>query len=295
MEVIPGIFNLTTGTAPESLRGYNKMTSVYNVLSLGLPSQRGVVVTYWNSDISKWIDKFLQLESWDFVTIRTDKRNESGNYMRGGYLVSVNDVKNEVQKILEMDRIVAILKPVNKYENLYGVNICIGTEKSLVLLEVVGHGFDISDINRGDISPHERILIHVTDQQVTRRIAHREIVDQSQFRETVNLRLAKIGREAISRGWMGTEELLTDDLYIIGLQYLRAFGNTLLLDSINDYKPLPDSFLRKLVSYIRDLPWKLPNLKRERECVISTSIVGSMLLPEFIFWDIVYPSRKYCI
>ena len=288
----PGIFALN-GAAPNELTGYNKTLSIFHVIQLGLPTQFGIVVTAWNEKISKCVLHFLESSTWEQVLIRTDKKDETGKYMRGGYLVSRTEVIPEVLSILAKGRIVLLLEPANKYTNLYGINtlIKIGTDDAL--LEIVGPGFDVSDINRGDISPHERIQLCVQDGELTGRVLNRVTIDQTKYKETVALRLEKIGKGLLSKRGDNLDHWTPSQLQSIAEKHLRSTGFTLLLDSRNSYRPFPKPYLQDLVSLARDIPWKISATTKEIECVIACSVVGTWDDYHFIFWDIVYPTKKY--
>jgi hypothetical protein len=74
-------------------------------------------------------------------------------------------------------------------------------------------------------------------------------------------------------------------------------GVRFVISEMGDYKYnlFPSSYLQRLVSYIKDLPWRLPHLSHEPVYVISSSVLPSQEDDTFIFWDFVYPSKKYAL
>ena len=52
-----------------------------------------------------------------------------------------------------------LLEPVDRILWLYGINIWFHKSHGYIYMEIVGKGFDVSDINRGIISPHEQITL----------------------------------------------------------------------------------------------------------------------------------------
>lgn len=287
------IFFLEPGPIPLPLQGYNKTTSIFEVLQLGLPTQEGIIITDWNDNVANITQSFLNIKQWNQVLIRTDKKGETGKYMRGGYIISIKEVPAECQRILSLGRIVLLLEPASKYENLYAINVLIQMKQNIVLLEIVGPGFDASDLNRGDISPHERVCLKIKNEQVTPYILRKDIINQAQYQDSVKARLRKIGVEAITRGWSDRRNDSQSELEELGRNYLLSLNSTLLLDSADSYQPFSEHLLKKLVDHISDLPWQLPSLIEEDEYAISTTVRRNIDKYCFIFWDIVCPSRKY--
>lgn len=287
------VFDLHTGPVPESMRGYNRASSMFELLQLGLPVLEGIIVTKWSERTREYVAFFLKNKGWRKVLIRSDKRPETDRTIRGGYLINSEAVFSETQRLLSIGRIVLLLEPADRYENLYGINTLISSEDSFALLEIVGPGFDVTDLNRGEISPHERIFLEVKDDHVTEHILNREIVDRFRYSDTVKARMRKIAKDAIAKQWIEGKDYSKSELETIGRKYLESLERMLLLESDKQYDPLPAPYLKRLLSYIRDLPWQLPTLGMERFYVISSSVIGPKAASRFVFWDIVRPSRKY--
>lgn len=76
---------------------------------------------------------------------------------------------------------------------------------------------------------------------------------------------------------------------------VRAAMTLLLYHNRGVYVSLPDRYLRKLLGYIRDLPWRLQESHADRHYVASASILRPAENPKFVFWDIVRSSRKYVV
>lgn len=295
MEEPNGVYEIRPRKLPNALIDFKKAASIFQVLELGLSTQKGIIVTSWTQEIEAFLNWYIQKHNWDKILIRTDKRHESGKYMRGGYLVNQEEIIGEIVRILELERIVLVLEPANRYNNLYGINIRILQAPDPVTLEIVGPGFDVSDLNRGDISPHETIKLGVFNEQVTNKILERAIVDDSTYKHSISLRLEKLGKDLVVRNMININGELNTEAYVqIASQYLNNNNHNLLLLNPS-YQKLPMNLMRKITCFIKDLSWELPFSISTREFVISTSILGSVDKPRFIFWDIVDPSQKYHI
>jgi hypothetical protein len=279
--------------ALRELEGYNKTISIFRLLSLGLPTLEGLVILRWNDRVPKEISDSFEGKRIPEVLVRTDKVREAGRYMRGGYLVPLDQVEAEVRRVLGIGRIIVLLEPRSKYDNLYGINVLIDFTADQACVEIVGPGFDVSDLNRGDISPHERLWLSIDEEQIKPRIRKRSLVSHEQYRASVQHRLAKIGHDAMRLGWTTSVPTSNTEWVELGKKFIKTRGETLLLEQQN-YIPLPRHLFWKLIRYIRNVPWQIQQFaNRERECVLSTSIMNRS--EEIIFWDIVLPSKKYFI
>lgn len=291
-----GVYHLSGPEAPKELEGYYKISSIYLLHRYRLPTLDGLVIMQWDKSIAEYVFEYLRQKGWKDVVIRTDKKEETGGYIRGGYLCPVEKLEKEVVAILKLGRIVAILEPVNKYENLYGVNWLISIKDQYVIAEVVGPGFDISDINRGDTCPHEIIQFYIEDKLIKFRICSRKIISQPQYLLSVIDRLKKIGREIVLRKGGDPNSYSDTALIEAAKDYLQSTGWVMLLSHSEKYTPIPTFLLKTYIDYLADLPWLLENIAHyESFFVIPSSIIKTGQTYRFIFWDIIFPTRKYVI
>lgn len=275
------------------LKGYNKTSSIFHLLSLGLPTLKGVVILHWNARVQETVTDFFDDMDIPQVMMRTDRRGEKGKYLRGGYLLPLGQIEVEVKRVLGIERIAILLEPRSKYDNLYGINALIDFRAEKVYVEAVGPGFDVSDLNRGDVSPHERLKLSILGDQVKLRISDRCFVSQEQYEASVQHRLVKIANDAVRQKWTNCIPENRTGWLELGERFLKSRGETLLLEQ-HTYTPLPFSCLCELVRYIRDIPWQAKRLAgRDTECILPISIMN--VSREFIFWDIVFPSKKYAV
>lgn len=149
-------------TALNDLEGYNKFMSVLYLCYLGLPTLPGVIVT--NGSGFSAVQSYFANRGETHVLLRTDSRDETGVYPRGGNLIKITRILRESRKYLANGRILLLLAPRSRYDNLYSINALFTPDTDKIYLEIVGAGFDASDLNRGDISPHETIQIFSRDQ-----------------------------------------------------------------------------------------------------------------------------------
>jgi hypothetical protein len=188
-------------------------------------------------------------------------------------------------KFFEQQRIVILFEPRSPYADLYSLN-ALFQEDGRVILEIVGPGFDASDLQRGDITPHEHFVIRADRLGRAVRDPRRLITDYrttaaAAYKQSVRHRLLKI---AEAHGMPLTEEA--------GTNCLLTAGQTLLLSHLDEYEQLPSDYLEKVIGYLTDLPQHLNEVSANPgDFVVSMSF----LAPDarLVFWDVVWPHLKY--
>lgn len=271
------------------LEGYWKAQSIVYLGELGLPTLPAIAVTEWNNEIQNYLMKFFKERNWKSVVIRTDKASETGKGVpRGGYLVEINNLENEVKQFLELGRLVMLLEPRDKYTNLYGINVSYNNNSPDELyLEIVGPGFEVSNLNRGDVSPHERLRIKRKSEGVD--IIERSVTSLSEYKKSVYYRLLHLGEFLVSK--QKKEAKSETELVEIAKTFLKENGYDLLFKHEDSYSEIPKSFLKKIKDFISPLPQKMTKLGLDiDEFVVSSTIFNN---EELVFWDIVWPTRKY--
>ncbi|NDB92670.1 MAG: hypothetical protein EB167_08270, partial [Nitrososphaeria archaeon] len=170
-----------------------KAKSIAILDKLGFHVLPGAAILAWNEKISLKLLNYCKENNWTSVTIRTDKAKETGeNIPRGGYQVQINKLETEIKKHLRNGRIVIVHEPRDRYKNLYGINVLYDNKIPTELyFEVVGHGFEVSNLNRGDIQPHEKLVIRKKNDEFV--ILKRDIISNSEYKNSVNLRYQQIG------------------------------------------------------------------------------------------------------
>ena len=91
-------------------------------------------------------------------TIRYQYIKPSVNPIRGGNK-SLIDLEELEKKKVDGTQM-WLLQPIDRTKNIFGINLMVNRNDNFLVIECVGKGFDISDINRGDISPQESIYFN---------------------------------------------------------------------------------------------------------------------------------------
>lgn len=220
------------------------------------------------------------------LLIRTDGGKEIGSYPKGGNSLTVENVLPFVQNILSNNRAVILMKPTNRFTNKLAINFLLDKSGSLII-DILGPGFDVSDLNRGIISPEISISI--------------DHVNWYQFEKPHPL-FIKI------KTTTNKEKLISQRLFRIGTELLPAIGiklNEPILESAEKWL-ITNQFTELLhkatvtVTYKKILHWyedllylgMLYNLKMSwKNLVISASNLDK----ELTYWDISNPTEKFLI
>lgn len=256
-------------------RDYRKLLSWLILHAAELPTLRGIVLTGWNDEAWLAVQSFAERWASRELLVRSDSACETGSAPRGGYVVDLDRLESAVMPLLLDDRAVFLLEPASPLDDLYSVSLRPEPGWTEWLLEVVGAGFDASDLKRGDVTPHEQLWVSVASGEP--RILTRATSSQSAYAASRAVRLRKAA--AFARCEIDRLEV-----------ELRRRGETLLLDC-EGYRPIPDHLLSPLMHHVGRLRPELDRQSLEDDVVISMSFVGREGRP--VFWDVVWPDRKY--
>jgi hypothetical protein len=168
-----------------------------------------------------------------------------------------------------------------------------------MVIEVVGPGFDASDILRSDLPPHERWEINIDF--TARALRSNVIVSSNQtalvtkehYAESVQLRLAKIGSRLSSPAFPNSD--LRDDkarlAYLVqkGTSYLTDTRQTLLLKHVDAYIPVP---MKHIVGFAQNVQKLLSGLSAYGIHMGPSSFAASVIPTRGLtFWDF-FPAKK---
>lgn len=240
----------------------NEKISTYQFLAnVGCPVFDSVLFEE-NEKLTK--EKIVQLKETlksEYCTIRYQYIKPCTNPIRSGNKSLIDLEKLEERKV-DGTRM-WLLQPIDRTKNIYGINMCVNKPLNSFVIESVGKGFDVSDINRGDITPHEVISFNYPI----------EMGWQNEWWKYIKL-------DFVSR-----EQFENDKL--IRINKLKKFGLEPQMEIFDkEYKPLDYSLVNNLIYYVNliDEFWD-----KSDEYTISISMNNNGKL---VFWDIQTPVGK---
>jgi hypothetical protein len=162
-----------------------------------------------------------------------------------------------------------------------------------MVLEVVGPGFDTSDLLRSDVLPHERLEIRTPFRELEQRprlaleVVQVYRVSELAYRKTVDERLVKIGARLINPAFpedlLKTEEVERARLRERAVVHLTKSRETTLLRNMSAYRPIP---ARHAVRFAKGVLHVLAGLSNHGVVLGATAFSGTFTTSgRFIFWD----------
>ena len=239
------------------------------------------------AELPLMVAKLRQATGKQSLLVRSDGGREKRRYYRGGSSFSEDRALREARELLDADRAVVLMEPTNRFTNQVSVALRIHRCGELVM-ELLGPGFDVSDLSRGGVPPAASLTVSQ--------------VDWTSFREPGLSDFRLVRFESDEQVWARRLErlkiLATQILPSSGefkqageprdaVAWLRRHGWTSILDQCR----LTVS-LRRLRSLYEDAFWIAHRFDRSNwACLAATA----SLLDDgrFIWWDIVDAARKF--
>jgi len=176
---------------------------------------------------------------------------------------------------------------------MHNMNLMFESDRE-VCVEVVGPGFDASDLQRGDLSPHETFSIGLSPEVGVSELKLVRRVDQKAYQESVILRKDKIRKKLETAPSADLARRIRHDLGIpedLDI-HLQRIGSP-LFDS-QSYQPVSEDLLRDTVTKVvssRVIDRYSTSTGVGFPLVFSTSLVNRGR--KQVFWDIVSPALKF--
>ena len=240
----------------------NEKIFTYQFLAnIGCPVFQSVLFDENEELTEEKIIKTREILNSDYCTIRYQYLKPSITPIRGGNKIFIN--LEELQKKQVVGTQMWLLQPIDRTKNLYGINMYVNKSMNIFAIECVGKGFDVSDINRGDITPQEVIMfnypIDMGWQNEWWKYIKMTIINKTQFEKDKIVRLNK----------------------------LQKLGITSSLDIFDtDFKPLDYNLIDTLINYVKIID---ENWCNSMEYTISISMNDNSKL---VFFYIQTPKGK---
>ncbi len=285
--------------ALDSVRGCLKATSMLWMHTLGVNVLPGIVVNGWSKRSAAAVGKFCRGNRFSELLLRIDKPYERWSRRRGGFLIDISRVSATVKELRSEGRIAILLEPASPYSDEYSLTGVTIPETNSLVAEVVGPGFDTSDILRGDIEPHERWQLKL---ERTAPGSARASIPRSErtflttpegYVASFHRRLEKVGARIKDPSFpdsvIKSSEPNLEELSEKGEAFLKDTRQTALLKHARSYAPIPR---KHLVSFARNVQKVLSGLADYGIHLGSTSFAASVLPKRgLVFWDF-FPARR---
>jgi len=274
-----------------SLRGYLKFASLLWIRAARQPTLDGVIIGRWSKDAETALSNFCDRKNYSEMLLRTDARNERWSARRGGYLIPRSGARAVVREVGKEHRICAFLEPLSPHRDLYSLASITDDEQTNMTVEIVGPGFDASDLLRSDMSPHERFEVSLSKDNdgydKGGSLRRRFRVETDAYLQTVDTRLIKIGARLKNPAYPIPLSEISNDRQAYfkeqAISFLVRTRQTLLLRHLHEYRPIPLDFLRRFIIGVNLITGHL----KRHNCVLgATGFSGTFTARgRLVFWD----------
>jgi hypothetical protein len=257
---------------------YLKLRSICWLLRLGIRSPEGIVVANDSElTITAAID-YARSRDWTQFLVRHDSPSGRSRAIQGGFLVGIEELESWVARFVH-GGICILLEPFDAIQNGYNLSCLI--DQTAAFVEIAGPGFDASDLQRGEIQPHEIRSINLR----TRAFGPPTIIGDDAYKQSVIEREQKVWwkfyrRELDRSRWRTLGEAEIADCHRIICQARGA--------------PIPSSYQATSAMILqRYLKGLLPIVTAWREHSQGSTVVASSFVQtgELIFWDVSTDAR----
>lgn len=265
---------------------FPKWSTLCRLRLIGLPTLDAVFIEPRSQEfLDEAVHRFCTKTQATRILIRSDGGLETKSYYRGGNSFEVSAAIEEARHLLASNRAVILMEPTNRFTNRESANLLISSDGDLVI-ELLGPGFDVSDLNRGGLLPEFSFQlrgINWAEYEELRpadfRFSHGRHVDDDGVRTTQ--RLAILAREILPQTGQ-------DAMGVAGEaeRWLRERGYCGL------WEPRVAPSFRRLIQLYDD-SFAIAAAFRTRSRFVVSSSTSTLDDGRIVYWDIVDAKKKF--
>lgn len=241
-----------------------KCASLLWMQANNFPVLAGLIVDGWTRESESAISQFCRTRGFSELLVRLEKRGQRWTLRRGGYTIPLSEVRHQVEELAANGLIAILLEPVSPYSDVFSLSSVYDLGTGNVDVEVVGGGFDASDLLRADSVPHERFQVNLGSSEQgpiasSFRAKRLHVVRTDDYRAAVQRRLVKIGARlrnpSFPNSVIETNVSDADRKHLVeeAARFLRASGQTTLLDHSEEYEPISPMLLKVFLAELSRL------------------------------------------
>ncbi len=270
--------------------------------SNGFPVLPGLILNGWVSETEAAVSRFCRERNFSELLVRLEKPGDRWTRRRGGYTIPLDKARSQVEELASEGMITILLEPASPYLDMFSLTSACDLETGKVDVEVVGPGFDASDILRADVLPHERFELFLGTRELKTtapsqlQIKRLHVVGREDYRTSFQRRLVKIGArlrnpsfpDEVMGAAAGPDQAVLVQEAIHFLQ-LQTSGQTTMLDH-EEYEPIPSRLLNMFVGEFLRLFERITSSKIHWR----TLSLASSFLPQdrLVIWDF-FPAGEH--
>ncbi|MBW1667013.1 MAG: hypothetical protein JRJ66_02950 [Deltaproteobacteria bacterium] len=255
---------------------------LFKTLSLAEASKEGLPIlpTYVPLEYNETaLSKILEV--WKYpVIIRVDYTKLPRTKLLGGFPIRKPDIAKELAKFLFKEHYYPLFHPfVDRLRNIYSVGILINTDIDDLDIEILGKGFDASDLRLGHSVPHENLKLHRCGSSRAKRIS---LISQSAYDKERERRKKKVNKMLKYIDFINEKGRLLSSLE----NFQDDVQNETEISEIipKEYNPMPKNLLNPLIEIVDIIQSNvIPKLPSSKTFIASLSYVNKK---GWILWDV---------
>jgi len=269
---------------------YRKVQGMLECSALSLPTLPGIFVdpSVASADDAAAAARCIDPRSW---LVRHDRARENGRYHQGGYVVDEKALPSELAWYASLGRVVVLLAPADPLDNLWSAAATVSSDGA-ALAEIVGPGFDASDLNRGNVSPMEWHHFQL-NADGDARLVRSEVASNTDYARAKAVRIRKVAlKYVLNRRTFDVDDI--DDATartVLANHACWAKPQVRRLLDESSYEQAPARFIEQVREFVSVVSSLVVERAGASLLAFSASQVGNGR--ETVVWDIVRPLRKY--
>jgi hypothetical protein len=280
-------------------QGCWKCSSLLWTQANGYPVLPGLILGGWASHSESAVQQFCRERNFSELLVRIEQPGQRWTRRRGGYTIPSGEVQQQVEELARDGFLTILLEPASPYADLFSLTMACELESGKLDVEVVGPGFDASDVLRSDLLPHERFEVSLAGRDEKAQadsgflLKRSYIVGREDYQGSVRQRLEKIGARLRNRSFPA--DLIGASLSGVeraalakeAEEFLTASGQTMLLDHAKNYQPIP---LPLLMVFLKEFQRIFERIRTQKAHWQTLSLAASFLPQErLVIWDFFVP------
>ncbi len=222
---------------------------------------------------------YARSRGWTRFMVRHDARQGQPRSLQGGFLIDLDQIEPWLARFTH-GGICMLLEPLDPLLNGYNVSCLF--ESMVGSLEIAGPGFDASDLQRGQITPHETLSWNLTTGQLGAAV----ICSDAAYAASLAERHRKIWWKFVKsepdpKRWLDTGDEKTQAVQ-------QVVSNIRGCPIPPKYKPIPEFLLDKYKKLASPVLTAWRKARGNGLAVLAGSYVQD---GSFRFWDINIPAR----
>jgi hypothetical protein len=273
---------------------FPKWSSMCLLRAVGAPTLEALLIEpIESSDLRKAVYQSIQAfqdrTKANRVMLRTDRQRETKSYLRGGNSYTFEKAVEVAIEIAETGRTLIILEPTDRLTNQLTISIAVEPDGRWCA-ELLGPGFDASNLQRGDVPPEYIVSGLPLDGVNASNVGEHQIrisrLENISMKQRITLRLAGIVTHILPS--YGVDLRSQENSSQLASDWMRSNGYNLLFR--NEIARFPS----RAFSTVFETAQLVFHYRRHNRSSSSFVLASSVLTrSRMVFWDVTDGQKKW--